>query len=134
MPSAFGSGPARGYAQPDVSPEGGRVAVRKGIGGEMDIWIYDLARDTSTRLTFDEANDAMPRWSPDGQRVVFNSQREGGVLNLFWKAADGTGTVGRLTTSPILSFPPPGRATGNGCCSTNSTQTPRLATNPIFPY
>ena len=36
-------------------------------------------------------------WTPDGSRVVFASQREGG--GLFWRAADGTGEVERLLES-----------------------------------
>ncbi len=95
----------RGYAQPDVSPEGGRVAVREGVAAQGDIWIYDRNRDSSPLLPFDPANEIMPRWSPDGQRVVFASNREGGTHNLFWKAADGTGAVERLTTSPNNQFP-----------------------------
>ena len=61
------------------------------------MWIYDLARETLTRLTFDEAFDGFPLWTPDGSRVVFRSNREGG--GLFWKAADGTGEVERLLES-----------------------------------
>jgi len=69
----------------------------------QDIWIYDLARGTSSRLTFDPASDQAPLWTPDGERVVFSSSREGG--GLFWKAADGTGQVERLTTSASPQFP-----------------------------
>jgi Tol biopolymer transport system component len=37
-------------------------------------------------------------WTPDGRRLLFASDREG-ARNLFEQAADGTGTVERLTTS-----------------------------------
>ena len=70
-----------------------------------DIWIYDLSRNTLTRLTFDAANVIKPRWSPDGRRVVFSTNREGGEGNLFWKASDGTGAVERLTTSQNFQAP-----------------------------
>ena len=39
-------------------------------------------------------------WTPDGQRVAFSSNPASGVGNLFWKAADGTGEIERLTDSP----------------------------------
>jgi Tol biopolymer transport system component len=38
-------------------------------------------------------------WTRDGLRLIFSSHR-GGDRNLFWQAADGTGTVERLTDSP----------------------------------
>ncbi|MFQ5930707.1 MAG: hypothetical protein ACE5MK_13525, partial [Acidobacteriota bacterium] len=60
------------------------------------------------------ANDTDPLWTLDGLRVVFASRREGEAYNLFWKAADGTGQVKRLTTSPYTerpsSFSPDGKS------------------------
>ena len=86
--------PPRVYGHPRVSPDGTRVAVDITDGDNTDVWIWDLARETLTQLTFDEANDGFPLWTPESARVVFNSSREGG--GLFWKAADGTGQVERL--------------------------------------
>ena len=71
---------------------------------ERDIWIWDLARETLTRFTFDPRLDSHPVWTPDGQRVLFRSARHG-PFNLFWQAADGTGAVERLTESPNNQFP-----------------------------
>ena len=85
------------YGRGRVSPDGTRVAVDTPGEDNPDVWIYDLARKTLTRLTFDEAFDGFPLWTPDGSRVVFQSLREGG--GLFWKAADGTGEVERLLES-----------------------------------
>ena len=86
--------PPREYGRPRVSPDGTRVAVDIADGDIRDIWIWDLARETLTQLTFDEAADNYPLWTPDSARVVFTSAREDG--GLFWKAADGTGQVERL--------------------------------------
>ena len=88
------SAPPRAYGRPRVSPDGTRVAVDITDGDNRDIWIWDLARETLTQLTFDEADDDYALWTPDSARVVFTSSREGG--GLFWKAADGTGQVERL--------------------------------------
>jgi Tol biopolymer transport system component len=57
-----------------------------------------------TRLTFDPAEDTWPLWTPDGQHVVFGSTRDG-ARGLFRKAADGTGTVERLTTDTSPQTP-----------------------------
>ncbi|MDA2928243.1 hypothetical protein MYX78_13620, partial [Acidobacteria bacterium AH-259-G07] len=99
--------------RPRVSPDGTRLAITIADSGNEDVWIYDLARKTSSRLTFDPASDSFPVWTPDGRRVVFSSTRDGGQYNLFWKAADGTGQVQRLTTSPNSqirhSFSPDGK-------------------------
>ena len=89
-----------------LSPDGERAAivVNANADDNDDVLIYDLVRDIPTRFTFDAASDSFPVWSPDGERVVFGSLREGGVRNLFWKAADGTGEANRLTTSPTGQF------------------------------
>ena len=71
---------------------------------EQDIWIWDFAGEVPTRLTFGPGPNCYPVWTPDGLRVAFSSQREGVALNLFWKAADGTGTVEHLTDSPSTQF------------------------------
>jgi serine/threonine-protein kinase len=49
------------------------------------------------RLTFAGRN-RYPIWSPDGQRVAFQSDREGD-LGIFWQRADGNGQAERLTKS-----------------------------------
>ncbi len=87
----------RAYIYPRMSPDGSRLAVEV-RDPERDIWIWDFARKTLTRLTFDPARDIYPAWTPDGLHVVFGSERDG-TMNLFRKAADGTGTVEQLTQS-----------------------------------
>jgi Tol biopolymer transport system component len=87
------------YTNPAVSPDGSRVAVSSGTGGARDIWILDVARNSSTRFTFDPANDDLPVWSPDGKNVVFSSDRKGD-LRLYIKPADGSGEERLLTDQP----------------------------------
>ena len=63
----------------NISPDGKRVAVNR--GDPADIWIYELARGTSLRLTFDLRNETLPVWSPDGRFVAYariEREREGG--------------------------------------------------------
>ena len=92
-------GEASGYHALRLSPDGERAAVvATDVDGNEDVLIYDLLRGIPTRFTFNPASDSYPVWSPDAERLVFASIREG-VRNLFWKAADGTGEIERLTTS-----------------------------------
>ncbi len=84
-----------------VSPDGTRVAVEVAAPDNTDVWIWHLARATLTRLTFDAEQDRHPIWTPDGARVVFSSDRDGG--GLFWKAADGTGDVEQLLDHPFAT-------------------------------
>ena len=94
------------WANPKFSPDGNVLAMDISAGNQRDIWAYAWARDTLTQLTFDPANDRVPVWSPDGQRIVFASDRAAaGVLNLYMMNADGTGEVTRLTDSPHTQVP-----------------------------
>ena len=51
------------------------------LGDQLAVWIYDLVRDTSTRLTFefDEVGAQFPTWTPDGTRVAFGPPSPGSV-------------------------------------------------------
>jgi serine/threonine-protein kinase len=97
--------PPRGYVYPRLSPDGTRVALDTRDPGGVDIWIWDVARETLTRLTFDPGQDRAPAWSPDGRRIAFSSQRDGSPGNLFWQAADGTGAAERLAEDKLTMFP-----------------------------
>jgi serine/threonine protein kinase len=80
-----------------ISPDGTRVALTVGANPNQDIWIWDVVRETMTRLTFDERDDSVPLWTPDGKRIVYSSNRKAGTPGvIYWKAADGTGEVEKL--------------------------------------
>ena len=92
-------GQPRLHENPRLSPDGTRLAAFRPDGGG-DIWIDDLARGSSTRFTFDAAADNVPVWSPDGKRIAFVSNRDGGISNLYVKDADGTATDELLLKTP----------------------------------
>jgi serine/threonine-protein kinase len=85
----------REFNQPRLSPDGTRVAVEIGT----QIWTYDLARDSLTRLTLEGAQNDSPVWAPDARRIAFRSNREG-PPRIFWQLADGSGGQERLTDVP----------------------------------
>ncbi len=80
--------------------------------GNTDVWVVDLARETLTRMTFDEADDLHPTWTPDGEQLVFASRRAEST-QLFKMPADGTGAVQPLREGSEeampTSFSPDGR-------------------------
>ena len=99
--------PPRPYTSLRLSPDGKKAALR--VAG--DIWIYEIERDTLTRLTFDGTND-WPIWSPDGRTIAFTSLRSGS-MNMYQKPADGSVAETALAASPqprvASSFSPDGR-------------------------
>jgi Tol biopolymer transport system component len=92
----------------DVSPDG-RTIVFDLLG---DLYTMPIEGGTATRLTSGIAFDAQPRFSPDGRRVVFVSDRSGGD-NVWIQSLDGRDTVqitkgnDNLVHSP--TFTPDGR-------------------------
>ena len=63
-----------------ISPDGKRLAVSMG-DPEADIWVFDLARGTRTRLTFGGGTHLMPSWSADGQHIVYVKQNGNTVFS-----------------------------------------------------
>jgi serine/threonine protein kinase/Tol biopolymer transport system component len=57
----------------EFSPDGKRLAISMG-DPQADIWVFDLARGSRTRLTFGGGSYLMPSWSSDGQRVAYLKQ------------------------------------------------------------
>ena len=96
--------PTRAYNSLRLSPDGTRIALNS-FDQENDIWIWDLMRQTLNRLTFDPGVDQLPVWTPDSRRILFTAIRGGANTNVFWQAADNTGTAERLTTSPNWQAP-----------------------------
>jgi dipeptidyl aminopeptidase/acylaminoacyl peptidase len=79
------------FHHPWLSPDEKRVAVERTdpSTGRHTIWIVDVERQILSRLVADVAGSHEPVWSPDGSRVVFNSNRAGGFGDLYWTQADG---------------------------------------------
>jgi len=87
--------PPNEFGTPRISPDGTMAAMSVTNSGNTDIWIWNLKYQTMVRLTFDNAEDSCPLWTPDERKIVF--RRKGDV---YWKAADGTGPVELLCSVP----------------------------------
>jgi serine/threonine protein kinase len=91
------------YTLPRLSPDEKRVAVVSLNQPNNEVLLLDLARNTTSRFTFDPANDTYPVWSPDGSQIVWTSNR-GGVANLYQKAASGATSDELLLKSELQKF------------------------------
>jgi Tol biopolymer transport system component len=92
----------RPFSAPRLSADGERIAYQT-VGRELQVWVYDLARGTSSRLT-GEGVASNVNWAPDGKRVVF-AWNKAGMPNLFWQPYDGSTPMERLTTSEYPQRP-----------------------------
>ena len=86
---------------PALSPDGRRVAVagQEDEATSADIWLHEVGRAVTQRLTFHPSMEGSPAWSPDGERVAFRSGRSG-AGDLFVRRADGTGNAEALVDTP----------------------------------
>jgi Tol biopolymer transport system component len=83
------------YLDLDLSPDGSRLAYGLSDGRQQDLWVRDLRRDVTMRLTSEDTNEVWPVWSPDGTRIAYSSD-EGGSFALTWRSASGTGKAETL--------------------------------------
>ena len=71
---------------PRLSHDGRRIAVTV-VGATADIWLYDIERDSPTKLTGEGTNNRFPIWGPDETSVTFRR----GSFGFYRKPADGSG-------------------------------------------
>ncbi|MGE5276405.1 MAG: protein kinase domain-containing protein [Acidobacteriota bacterium] len=62
-----------------LSPDNRSIAlqIEDPKTGTRDLWLRDLARNVSVRLTFDAVDEKNPVWSPDGRMLYYRSDANG---------------------------------------------------------
>ncbi|MBV9610537.1 MAG: PD40 domain-containing protein, partial [Acidobacteria bacterium] len=77
-------GEAAVQANPTFSPDGSRVAVdiTDLKANNLDVWIDDVKKGTSTRFTFAPAEETEGVWSRDGSMIAFRSNSRGSLLKV----------------------------------------------------
>lgn len=98
----------RSYEFPRLSPDGRKIAVSS-QDEEHDIWIFDLEKETLTRLTSGPAFEYSPLWRPDSRYLFFASGPNAGApavrFDVHGRASDGTGTTEVWTERLQGGFP-----------------------------
>jgi Tol biopolymer transport system component len=78
-------------SSPRISPDGKRLAFSfdsgQAISRGSDIWVHDIERNVSSRLTFGRESVLSPIWSPDGKKIAYGS-----FNGLYVKDAAGGGS------------------------------------------
>jgi Tol biopolymer transport system component len=96
-------GPEGYYTDFRLSPNGKSLAyslldTKRGV---IDIWITDLARGSSSRISSESASiTATPIWSPDGAQLVFRSSRH--VVEFYQRSAAGGGNERMLSSFQMM--------------------------------
>jgi TolB protein len=87
---------------PVPSPDGSKIAFRKMIGTNSEVFVANSDGSGLKNLTDNPTFDGWPAWSPDGKRIAFAGNRNG-VYQVFVMDADGSdvrlvaNTEGRAT-------------------------------------
>jgi dipeptidyl aminopeptidase/acylaminoacyl peptidase len=99
-----------------LMPQSGssKIVFASNREGSMQIYAMNADGSGQTRLTYSGANDDYPRWSPNGTKILFQSDRDNpdtGYMDIYVMNTDGSGVI-RLTTDAnddsIASWSPDG--------------------------
>ena len=95
------------YRTMGFSPDGNRLALSVDAGGGTDMFVYDLTRDTTSRLTSAGKGRFLviyPTWTPDGRHIISSYPGQAG-FGLAWYRADGGGEPQMLLESKVGVWP-----------------------------
>ena len=77
--------PIRMGRYPALSPDGSHLCFTY----QGNLWQVPTEGGVATRLTANDSYDVNARWSPDGNWIAFNSDREGGSMVFVMPAVGG---------------------------------------------
>ena len=78
------------YLEPALSADGKRVAYIEARA----VWVRDLDRGTVSRLSFEDSDHHMPRWSPDGESIIYYRDKlQGAGGEIVRRPASGAGEI-----------------------------------------
>lgn len=95
---AIPDGPA-GARRPRWSPAADAIVFQARNGGQEQLWRYDIGEASPRQLTVGRFFDHHPSWHPDGDRIVFSSDRLDTGFDL-WELDLTTGLAWRISDLP----------------------------------
>ena len=86
----------------NAAPASWQLVYERAVNGEMELFVIAAAGGVERRLTNEPAYDGLPRWTPDGQRIVFTSDRSG--TPQLWEIAAEGGRLRRLRENRATEY------------------------------
>ena len=83
--------------RPRWSPDAGSILYQVRSSEADGIWLHDVQQNVSTRISEDSFYDQHPNWHPDGERIVFSSDRRETQFDL-WERDMPTGLTWRISS------------------------------------
>ena len=83
------------------SPPFGKIVFVIGQNNNSEIYSMNADFTNQNQLTNNLTNDSSPKWSPDGTKILFQSNRDGSFPEIYTMNADGSNPV-RLTNNSIV--------------------------------
>ena len=94
--------------QPHLSPDGRQLIYSTAVGGNADIYLLRVGGDRAINLTAGSpADDSQGKFSPDGEKIAFRSERDGGGLFIMGATGESVRRVTDFGMDPCWS--PDGR-------------------------
>jgi eukaryotic-like serine/threonine-protein kinase len=95
--------PGRPYVYARLAPDSSSIALDV-ADDNRDIYLWRLPLGPLERVTSDPASDRQPVWTPNGQYLIYGSDRNG-PSNLFSQRPTAAAAAEQLTNSAVSIFP-----------------------------
>jgi len=101
------------YDHPRLSADGRKIVIHRADARAVDgagapasggLWLYDITRETLSKLTYDAATD-WPIWSADGTKIIYGANRPRTLWDIRVTPIDGSAQAGDLLTLPLIQIP-----------------------------
>jgi Tol biopolymer transport system component len=92
--------PGESESYPEFSPDDTKIVFTR-FEGSGQIYLMNSDGSHQVNLTHAASNDVLPKWSPDGSRIAFLSDREtSGIMQIWIMDPDGSNSVQLTGVSP----------------------------------